>query len=341
MIYSDVIQKTIEWHRWRKTGVGASDAATLLGLNPEKGEWTLWAEKTMRGVVENLERNPLVRKGNLLEPRARTCAEMALQEPMLVAVCAISSENQFAIASLDGLTLKGRPVELKVPAQSTYAEICDLGVSSKAYVRYFPQIQHQLLVTGADYGWLFFYNPDDTGDYREFQIFRNEKMISELSSKILQFMSAVNSGVAPRKDPAKDIFFPTADEDIRAWKFHAAGYAMIEKLIAEKSKEIEILKESALIHQNNFTRIMGSYLWADYAGINVTKVTRKGNVNYKKILADKSISLTENVLDSYRNEAISYYKFACDENVMPKNIIDVDVATSLVGFEKMRISKMF
>lgn len=341
MIYSDVIQKTVEWYLWRKTGVGASDALTLLGLNPDKGVWTLWAEKTLRGITENLDRNPLVRKGNYLEPRARKCAEIALQEPMLIPVCAKSSVNEFAIASLDGLTRGLNPVELKVPAESTYQDVCSNGVNSKAYVRYTPQVQHQLLVTGAEYGWLFFYNPDDSGDYRAFKIFRNIEIISALSKNITEFMSAVLTGTPPEKDPNKDIFFPTTEEDIRKWKFHAAGYAMIDKLIAQKTKEIEMLKSSAQVHQNVFTQIMGDYVWADYAGVNVTKVIRKGNINYKNVLADNSISLTDKQLDSYRSEPSSYFKFSSDDNLMPKNIIDSEVESTLDGFAEMRVTKMF
>lgn len=341
MIYSDVIQKTADWYLWKKTGVGASEASTLLGLNPDKGVWTLWAEKTSRGVPENLDRNPLVRKGNYLEPRARKCAELALQEPMLIPVCAMSALNNYAIASLDGLTLSLKPVELKVPAPSTYEDVCNQGVNSKAYVRYTPQMQHQLLVTGADFGWLFFYNPDDTGDYRAFKVFRDEKMIATLSEKISEFMTAVLSGIPPEKDPTKDVFFPTVEKDIRTWKFHAAGYSMIDKAIQLKSKEIEMLKQSAQVHQDALTEIMGEYAWADYAGINVVKVVRKGNVNYKKILAAKSVSLTENELDSFRAEHTSYFKFSSDDELMPKNIIDSEVESSLEGFDSFRTSRMF
>ena len=39
-------QNTPEWHRWRRQGIGASDAPVIMGETPFKTPRTLWSIKT-------------------------------------------------------------------------------------------------------------------------------------------------------------------------------------------------------------------------------------------------------------------------------------------------------
>ncbi len=60
-------------------------------------------------------------------------------------------------ASFDGIADDGTPVELKVPAERTFAEVAAKKTEAPAFRLYWPQVQHQLYVAGADQGWLVFY----------------------------------------------------------------------------------------------------------------------------------------------------------------------------------------
>ena len=55
-----------EWYEGRKTTIGASDVATICGLNPYKSPFRLWAEKT--GKIEPEPSSLPARVGKVLEP---------------------------------------------------------------------------------------------------------------------------------------------------------------------------------------------------------------------------------------------------------------------------------
>lgn len=60
-----------EWLEARKDGLGASDAATVLGISPWKNNIQLWEEKTGLVTPEDIGDNPAVKYGNDAEPLLR------------------------------------------------------------------------------------------------------------------------------------------------------------------------------------------------------------------------------------------------------------------------------
>ena len=68
-----------EWLEARKFGLGASDAASVLGMSPWKSNVQLWEEKTGRVVPEDIGGKPYVKYGNDAEPLLR--ALFALDHP--------------------------------------------------------------------------------------------------------------------------------------------------------------------------------------------------------------------------------------------------------------------
>ena len=156
----DVVQRTPDWERWRAQGVTASEAAIVLGRSPYKTPWRLWAERTGMARAADLSANPHVRRGNALEDEARRAFEER-HGTMLLPLCGESEEHPVLRASFDGVADDGAPVELKVPAQPTFAEVAVKTTESTAFRLYWPQVQHQLYVAGAGQGWLVFYGGPD------------------------------------------------------------------------------------------------------------------------------------------------------------------------------------
>ncbi|KGH17207.1 hypothetical protein P607_18255 [Comamonas thiooxydans] len=148
MKFIDLIQGSDEWLAWRKGGVTATDAAVLVNQSPYKTEWRLWAEKTGYAVERDLSSNPFVRHGLDMEPAARAAAEIYFDD-LLLPMCAQASHNPLLRASLDGLNKDEEPVEMKCPSEATWIEVTTLRQNSKAFKFYYPQVQHQILVTGA------------------------------------------------------------------------------------------------------------------------------------------------------------------------------------------------
>ena len=52
-----------EWTALRSTTIGGSDAAAILGLNPYKSPYALWAEKTGKVIPEDISQKEAVRLG--------------------------------------------------------------------------------------------------------------------------------------------------------------------------------------------------------------------------------------------------------------------------------------
>lgn len=147
MIEFNIEQDTTEWHSFRANGIGASDAGTILGLNPYNGIMDLWASKT--GATEiststyGLE---AMIHGKLTEPLAREVLSQAIGINFNPA-CAAHSNHNWLRASLDGISEdKKYLLEIKCPSKPSSYQKHVIGVLSY----YYAQAQQQLLVTGAD-----------------------------------------------------------------------------------------------------------------------------------------------------------------------------------------------
>ena len=59
------------WLKERSKGIGGSDAACILGLNPYKTNVELWKEKTGRAKAQDISQKPCVIYGKKAEEYAR------------------------------------------------------------------------------------------------------------------------------------------------------------------------------------------------------------------------------------------------------------------------------
>lgn len=66
-----VCRNRAEWQEARRDGLGASDAAAMLGISPWKTNVQLWEEKCGLTVPEDIGDNPAVKYGNDAEPLLR------------------------------------------------------------------------------------------------------------------------------------------------------------------------------------------------------------------------------------------------------------------------------
>lgn len=135
-------QGSAVWHAWRNQGIGASEAAAVLGEYPWKTRKRLLAEKC--GLANGSFNSAAMAFGTATEPqaRARYIAEIGTHvEP----VCLQSTTHDWLRASLDGLSLDGGlVVEIKC-GPSVRAHTAKYRQPPKYYV---GQLQHILAVTG-------------------------------------------------------------------------------------------------------------------------------------------------------------------------------------------------
>jgi len=177
-------QGTKEWSEWRRNGIGASDAPTIMGENPFKNINQLLTEKL------NLSHKPFenyaMSIGSKLEPEARR--RYIVKKGINVnPVCIKSVQYDWLRASLDGFDLSNKiAVEIKC-GKSVYLKTAMARTVPK---NYYGQLQHILAVTGFEVIDFFCFWPI----YQDllFSIKRNDEYIDRLLNKELDFWKSIN-----------------------------------------------------------------------------------------------------------------------------------------------------
>lgn len=281
----NVSQKSENWHQWRHEGITATDTPTIMGLNPYKTPWRLWAEKTMFVKTPDLSQVPAVRWGNEYEDVAREIYE-AKTNDILLPYCAEFEGNRVFRASFDGIDRYGCPVEIKCPSTKTLDDVKANGTESQAYKRYWGQVQHQMLVAEAPRGYLVFYD-HAANDVLVFEIERDDAFLADVLEKGMAFYRNVVDRIEPPRDLTKDLFVPKGEEQIKTWMYHAQTLNGLQKEIEAYKAEMARLQERVEASKEALIALMGEeeYL-ADYGGVAITRSVVAGRVDYKAMVTD-------------------------------------------------------
>ena len=225
-------QGSTEWHEWRIKGIGATDAAVILGVSKYKTPYELWEEKTRREIPEN-KTNWAMERGSHYEPIARANYELKHGTEMPPALMQ-HERFPFLRASLDGYNEKeGIILEIKCPGASDHS----LAKAGKIPEKYIPQLSHQLLVTGASR--VDYFSFDGTAGVCV-QFYPDVEYIKKLLAAELDFWKLVECGEPPefcdrdfKKVQSKEI-----KSSITIWRKHYLKLKSLEKLESEWRKKI-------------------------------------------------------------------------------------------------------
>lgn len=175
-----------KWVESRKTGIGGSDVASIMGLNRYSSPYEVWMVKTGRADSPDLSGKQAVEWGNRLEPLvADKFAEchpelrVEVKEATLV-----SKERPWAFANLDRLLTdgNGRHGILEVKTAGAFrAPDWEDGVP----VYYQTQVAHYMAVTGFDYA--YFAVLIGGQEYREFRYDRDEEDVAAVTQRVDSF----------------------------------------------------------------------------------------------------------------------------------------------------------
>lgn len=140
-----------EWLAWRRSLITATDAGSIMGVNPYCKLDKLRLKKL--GLVSE-EVNQFMQRGKDLEEEARinfNKQENMNMRPLIVESC----EYPFLGASLDGInSFLNKILEIKCPLKKGMDE----ARSGNVKPFYMTQMQHQLLVTGAEICYYYCYD---------------------------------------------------------------------------------------------------------------------------------------------------------------------------------------
>lgn len=308
-------QGTDEWLRWREKGVSASDVATVLRMNEHETPFKLWMVK--RGLCEpdDLSRNPHVRRGKRMEPVLRQIVAQDRNES-IVPCCGESETHPIIRASFDGIDSMGEPNEFKAPSKKRYEEAKACWDASKIKRLYYPQVQAQIFVKGAQRGRMILGHFEETATWGEYNLIdwfeviipRDDAFIARMIEGIEDFWKMVENGTAPELDPERDVWFPETPSERALW---AAAADDLHDLLAEEAalnerlKEIEEAKKRGTSRLKNLLRGRRVGMWG---GLKFQRIKKKGRVDYNRLLTDQGIELTEEELDAYRSGSTTSYK---------------------------------
>lgn len=315
MKFIRLTQSTSEWLDWRRGGITASDVSALFGKNPYKTEWKLWAEKTGLQAEDDIMGNPYVRRGKDFEHLLR---EHVVEERQvgLFPACVEHDTISFLRASLDGIDRHKRPWEFKIPSSGNFEEVRKHRLQSEPAERYFYQVQHQMLVTGASEGFLVFGRLDETDqgmrvvETQFLIITANATIQQEIVDRSNEFLRKVRDGIEPDKDPDRDVFAPQTQDDALRW---ATASQFILPLLSRKAElkamldEVEVAIKSAA---EPVIDVMGQNKFGEFAGLRATRVDRKGGVDWSELLKALGHNPSdENFVGPYRKDGTKNHQF--------------------------------
>lgn len=291
----DLDQRSDAWHEWRKGKIGSSAAATIMDCNPFETKYDLWHK--LKGLSVEMPETEAMKRGRVLEDEAREWynnRHIPNNGPYtFVPACFQSEEYAFLIASLDG-----------------YCELCSTVMEIKCSDYYYDQakkdivpdsvkwqIRHQQLCSNADFGVFVAYN-----GFEGLCIYcdRDENEIDQLLAKELEFYESLKEEVCPWSQCKRDyVKVEVAHDDVDTIvKWKKAHQALEDAKVAEK-----ILREAVCDLGDDGDLEL---CWEGIPLIKMTRVSREGNVDWKKLCADKGIS--EKDILPYRKKEIGYYK---------------------------------
>lgn len=278
---SALLQQTDEWLQFRKDKIGASDAPVILEVSPWKTPYQLWEEKV--GVRENSFKSKSMQRGLDLEDKARDKFE-EMTGLCVFPTVVIHPENHWMMASLDGMDIgKNHIVEIKCPGKEDH----ELAKSGKIPQKYYPQLQHQLEVCGMDMVYYFSFDGEE-GVILE--LYREDKYIKKLVTKEKEFWECTQSFIPPAMSE-KD--FQVKSDDM--WNEASHKWLRAQERLKEIENEEKELRE-ILICMSNKKNCVGG-------GIKVSKVVRKGNVDYSRVHELNGVNL-----ETYRKPPIECWK---------------------------------
>lgn len=148
-----------EWLEGRKSYIGGSDAAAVLGMNPYKTNVDLWLEKTGQKIPEDISGRPYVQYGHDAEPHLRELFKLDHPDYQVFYVednLFRNSKFPWAHASLDGwLTApNGREGILEIKTTNIMQSMQKENWDGRIPDNYYLQVLHYLMVMERDFAIL-------------------------------------------------------------------------------------------------------------------------------------------------------------------------------------------
>lgn len=279
-------QGSDEWLTFRKQKLGASDAPIILNESPWTSPMQLW-ERKLGIALEQIESKAMSR-GHALEHEAR-CAFMIMKNMTVTPEVIQHGTHDWMIASLDGLSVcKKYAVEIKCPGRDDHLSALQ-GVIPK---KYYPQLQHQIAVTGLDMIYYFSY---DGNQNALIEIKRDQEYIDKMIEEELKFYKCMTTCTPPELSE-RDYNIRNDDK----WFQNSLDWQDAQRdLRLAQEREEDCRKRLIALSQSRNSKGFG---------VKVQRIMRRGSVEYSEIPALVGINL-----DDYRKPASESWRITLDQ----------------------------
>ncbi len=269
MIRLNLEQGSDAWHAWRKSVITATVCPAILGISPYDTAYQCW--QRILGLLPEKEVTERMKEGSDWEPIAR--AKFIEDYNMLMEPCCVeSAEYNFLGASLDGISTCGRYLlEIKRNGNSIHENIMK---HLKIPDFHMAQMQHQLLVTGAEKCYY------DSNGFR-IEVFPDAAFVKDYLPKARAFWRCVALEIPPE---LTDRDYKSM-EDNAIWCKEAKTYSDLDKQI----KELEERKEAT---RTNIIQLCANQPSVGH-GLKVSKTVIQGRVAYGGIPELKGVDLEQ------------------------------------------------
>lgn len=237
-----------EWLAERPKSVGASESATILGLNQWETQLQLYLHKI--GSLPPADSNRAMKIGQMMEPviaalyREETGCEFVSEQLFLR-----SPVNPWMTATLDRVRHDGRDVELKNVGVRQADKWGESG-SDEVPLMYIIQATHQMVCSGTDVADIAALIGGC--DFRWYSIPRDDRVANRIVEATGEFMDRIRRRDPPPVDPDRDgralaRLWPGAEGEV---ELDEVGHVLVESW-QEHGREIhrhEVARERAKCH---------------------------------------------------------------------------------------------
>ena len=241
-----------EWLSIRKKYIGGSDAGAVIGMNPYKSRYSLWAEKT--GKAPEFEGNITTKVGAYLEDLVATMFEEETGKKVRRKNrTMVNDEYPFACANVDRLIV-GEKALLEIKTTNSLPLMKKLRNSDEFPDAYYAQVVHYLAVTGLEKAYLAVLI--NCREFKVYELNRDEAEIDALMEAEKEFWNLVETNTAPSVDGSSSTsdtittLYPNSNGetvDLFGFETDLNEYmvltAQIKALTALKDEKANIIKE--------------------------------------------------------------------------------------------------
>lgn len=264
-----------KWLETRDLGIGGSDAAVIMGMNPYKSPYQLWLEKTGQAEAPDLSDNQYVYWGTKNEANIADWFQEETGKKVKRLGTLQSREYPFMLANVDRTVIgENAGLEIKTAGVSQYRKWKDDEIPDA----YYCQCLHYMAVTGADYWYIAVLLGGNEAKWKRIE--RNEEDIQHLIMAETDFWKLVETKTPPPVDGSDScaaalsaqykggdpnfsvVLQPSAEDVIESLENDKAIMDALKKQITEKENRLKALLGNAEEGTTDHYRV----LWKTQAG---------------------------------------------------------------------------